>query len=117
MRMNGDLISRSAMLEKLDELSELFRQRGETEEKGFLAVQCGVTFAIEEVKQAPAEDAEIVRHGWWTKIDASYWRWKHNEAVSVFRVKYQHDECGKVCAKAERYCPDCGAKMYAKEDA
>lgn len=108
--MNGDLISRAKLRKRFE---GWLHANSQYANEGDDAAAC----AIEAIDEAPAEDAEIVRHGWWTKIDASYWRWKHNEAVSVFRVKYQHDECGKVCAKAERYCPDCGAKMYAKEDA
>jgi len=49
----GDLISRKALLEKLDALSEIFRRRGENEDKGFLAVQCGVMRAIVEADEAP----------------------------------------------------------------
>lgn len=58
------LIDANALLEKLDALSELFRRRGENEDKGFLAVQCGVMFAAEEVNDAPTVDAvEVVRCG------------------------------------------------------
>ena len=57
-----DLISRKALRGKLDALSEIFRRRGENEDKGFLAVQCGVMFADCEVRDAPAVDAvEVVR--------------------------------------------------------
>ena len=38
---DGDLISRKALRERLDALSEIFRRRGENEDNGFLAVQCG----------------------------------------------------------------------------
>ena len=58
----ADLIDRAALLEKLDALSEIFRRRGENEDKGFLAVQCGVTFAVGEVNDAATVDAvEVVR--------------------------------------------------------
>ena len=109
--MNGDLISRSKLLEKLDELSELFRRRGETEGNGFLAIQCGVTFAIEEVKQAPAEDAEVVRHA----------RWVNESYIGEGEAHFNCSKCG--AGETHRldvpvpYCWKCGAKMDAKEGA
>mgnify|MGYP001183678614 FL=1 len=51
------LIDANALIEKLDALSEIFRRRGENEDKGFLAVQCGVTFAEGEVNSAATMDA------------------------------------------------------------
>lgn len=60
---------------------------------------------------APTIEAEPVKHGRWTEIDASYWQWKHDGAHSVKRIKYRHDECGKIVPKKENYCPKCGAKM------
>ena len=63
-RTMAELIDRVALLEKLDALSEIFRRRGENEDKGFLAVQCGVMFAAEEVNDAPTIDAApVVRCG------------------------------------------------------
>ena len=53
----AELIDRAALLEKLDALSEIFRRRGENEDKGFLTVQCGVMFAVGEVYDAPTIDA------------------------------------------------------------
>ena len=97
--MNMDLISRAKLLEALDHA----RTHG-----------IGVR---EAVKSVPAEDAEIVRHGHWTKFDASYWRSTHEGPKAAFKVKYRHDECGKVSAAKEPYCPNCGAKMDAEEDA
>lgn len=54
-----DLIRRDDLLKKLDALSEIFRRRAENEDKGFLAVQFGVTLAIEEVKEAPSESQDV----------------------------------------------------------
>lgn len=59
----------------------------------------------------PADDVAPVRYGQWTKVDASYWKWKPDGAHAVHRIKYRHDECGKVSLKKENYCPGCGAKM------
>ena len=67
---DGDLISRKALRERLDALSEVFRRRGENEDKGFLAVQCGVMFADCEVREAPTIDAvEVVRCGECVEFD------------------------------------------------
>lgn len=53
----------------------------------------------------------LMQHGKWTGIDASYWSWKPDGAHPVKRVKYKHDECGRVVSRREPYCPNCGAKM------
>lgn len=53
----AELIDRAALLEKLDALAEIFWRRGESEDKVFLAVQCGVTLAKGEVNSAATMDA------------------------------------------------------------
>lgn len=95
----AELIDRTALLEKLDALSEIFRRRGENEDKGFLAVQCGVAFAVEEVDDAPTVDA--VRHARW-----------------VGKYKSTCSGCGDVNIRAftgpvPMYCQVCGACMDA----
>jgi len=64
-----------------------------------------------DIKSAPTLDYAPVRHGEWTTIDSSYWRWKPDGPHHVMRLKYEHTECGKIVAKKEPYCPRCGAKM------
>lgn len=71
----------------------------------------GFEDAVARVHDAPAADVSPVRHGWWTAIDASYWRWTPEGAIPVIRNKYKHEECGKVVSRKEKYCPNCGAKM------
>lgn len=66
---------------------------------------------LRHVLKAPTLDYAPVRHGEWTAIDASYWRWLHDGAHPVRRIKYCHDECGKIVITKEPYCPNCGAKM------
>ena len=56
-----------------------------------------------------------VQHGMWETIDASTWRWSHDGAKPVHRVKYRHNECGRVVQRKEPYCPTCGAKMDLEE--
>jgi hypothetical protein len=101
------LIDVDALLEKLDALSELFRRRGENEDKGFLAVQCGVIFAAEEVNDAPTVDAAPVVHARWDPI------------TRIF--KYSKQWTCSVCGipsltNRHKFCPGCGARMDAKED-
>ena len=59
----------------------------------------------------PPADVVPVRHGMWETIDASTWRWSHDGAKPVHRVKYRHNECGRVVQRKEPYCPNCGAIM------
>ena len=66
---------------------------------------------MEEMKAIPAADVAPIRHGMWETIDASTWRWSHDGAKPVHRVKYRHNECGRVVQRKEPYCPNCGEKM------
>jgi len=66
---------------------------------------------MKRVDAMPTLDYEPVRHGEWTAIDASCWRWKHDGPHHVMRLKYKRTECGKIVVKKEPYCPRCGAKM------
>ena len=106
-----DLIRRGALLGKLDELSEFFRRRSETEDKGFLAVQCGVAFAIEEVKEAPSVDAVEVVHA----------RWVEKEYVIDDEI-FEAVVCGECEANRvagiglAKYCYDCGCRMDGEEE-
>ena len=102
-----DLIRRGAVLGKLDELSEFFRRRSETEDKGFLAVQCGVAFAIEEVKEAPSVDAVEVVHARWTRKDNS----QNCKRIGDFEEWYECSACEGNSEHESIYCPDCGARM------
>lgn len=93
--MNNDLISRSALLKNKTRMTEY-------DESG-----CGVhVFVVkeEDVLDALAVDAEVVRHG----------RWVLNKHYG----DYECSECGKGDFTAldfknhnMNYCPNCGAKM------
>jgi len=111
----ADLIDRGALREKIDALDELMRTRAENEDKGFLAVQVGVTLAACEVDAAPTVDAETVRRGRWIE--------RHSDFV-IGSMQYHHDwlVCS-VCGRKEtdldereetketlKYC-HCGARM------
>ena len=88
----SDLISRVALLDAIpkdDELSSLDVRR----------VIC----------DAPAVDAEPVRHGYWetkeytTEDSFDDWIVIHHEEVC--------SECGKGQGERSKFCPNCGAKM------
>ena len=89
--MNNDLISRDALLTCLQEYlnqevgpDNIFTDMGE-----------GIDLAMERVNDAPAVDAELVRHG----------RWRYG-TCSV---------CEEMCIPYKPpYCPNCGAKMDAE---
>ena len=68
-------------------------------------------YAGRKIINLPPADVAPVRHGMWETIDASTWRWSHDGAKPVHRVKYRHNECGRVVQRKEPYCPNCGAKM------
>ena len=63
------------------------------------------------IRKIQAANVAPVRHGMWETIDASTWRWSHDGAKPVHRVKYRHNECGRVVQRKEPYCPNCGAIM------
>lgn len=105
--MENDLISRAALLEKLDALSELFRKRGETEDKGFLAVQCGVTFAQSEVEDAPSIDAEPVVHARWIQHNAGPLKSECSACCTTFNTHMEYD------GLTTKHCPCCAAIMDA----
>ena len=67
--------------------------------------------AADCIRYMDSADVAPVRHGMWETIDASTWRWSHDGAKPVHRVKYRHNECGRVVQRKEPYCPNCGAKM------
>ena len=96
--MSGDLISRSKLLADMESVCNRSQFGRET------AKMC--------VKRAPAEDAEVVRHARWAPIRNDYGHLYEGECTN----------CG--CEPLHnpfhspwRYCPNCGAKMDAQEDA
>lgn len=66
---------------------------------------------ISEIDKLPAVDAVKVKHGEWKVVDCSYWEWRHDTAVPVFRKKYVCPECGRQTVIKENFCPKCGTKM------
>lgn len=88
---NNDLISRSALLADLQE----YLNQEVTDGMQFTDIGEGIDLAMEQVKEAPAVDAEPVRRG----------RWHYGEC-SV---------CKGICIHYKPpYCPNCGCKMDAE---
>ena len=95
--MNNDLISRSALLEAMPKNDEIF------------------SFEVRRVIcNAPAVDAEVVRHGRWimrggyircSECDAKT-LWKDTGGTGGFSHEYEQVRAN--------YCPNCGAKMDAE---
>ena len=101
--MENDLISRSALLEK----------------------ECCGRISGDDVRNAPAVDAEPLRHGQWltdiydmktyeTKT-VPFEYWKHSDAYcsecKAFALCNGHEE-----SVPSRYCPHCGAMMDGVAD-
>lgn len=102
----NDLISRSAQLNSYD-----VRKVTEYDESG-----CGMTYKavpVEAIEQAPAADAEPVRHGAWIGVEYDgyadgypvYYLWECSEC----RDEHEGDE-----DTLTPYCHNCGAKMDAE---
>ena len=99
----GDLISRSAMLEALDESERIARKRVPDLQDDELRPK--LKSIRKFIANRPAVDAEPVRHGTWEK--RTYWIGSFGENQMVC------SECGKKYGfhAPYNYCPDCGAKM------
>ena len=104
--MNNDLISRSALKKEMlfylnQEITKYKTMRRALGNVGRVALEC--------VEEAPAVDAEVVRHGRWIKKVESY----HDSHTG----EYWDEEycscpfCGKDSDLEHNYCPNCGAKM------
>lgn len=92
----GDLISRSALLEKVRD--RIFDKDGIKDDLD-RQYHRGLLHAIKDVKLAPAVDAEPVRYGQWNNgrctgcgEHAPYW-------------------CMATTYHRSSYCPNCGARM------
>ena len=68
---------------------------------------------VSVVASAPTVDAEVVRHGRWTKKDNS----KTCTRIGDYEEWYECSECEGSAERESEFCPWCRAKMDAKEDA
>ena len=107
--MDGDLISRKALLEKLDERDKLVRKltaNVDDEDEIFVTLSAVRKF----VNNRPAVDAEPVRHGTWEMC-------RKTIKMDFATLTGTYPTCS-LCGHAEfgmdkstPYCPNCGAKM------
>lgn len=107
--MNNDLISRSALFNTWDALDE-------TQDPNLL-----VDAMIKATQEAPAVDAEPVRHGVWKPVmlkNVFGQEFVYRHACSICH-EYTLCECANYDAEEElsNYCPNCGAKMDGDEHA
>lgn len=96
--MNDDLISRNALLEMLPKDDVI------------------LSFDVRKVVcEAPAVDAEVVRHGRWDSFGV-----RRTDAKGRNRIEYMFNAC-TLCenpaVKRTVYCPNRGAKMDGDADA
>ena len=92
----NDLISREALLAKLNAEYDHRKKPSEPEE--------GLELAIEIVREAGAVDAEPVRHGHWKSVQIE--RRANHYPSEAFACS----ECGLILTYRTEYCMDCGAK-------
>lgn len=92
--MNNDLISRSALLEAI-----------EKDHPPFYDGQDIADWQEKCIKEAPAVDAEPVRHGEWSNYRINGYDGLH----PVYET--QCSLCGGYARFTYRYCPHCGARM------
>ena len=93
--MNNDLISRSALCGKQEEMY-IHTDSGK--------IIPAMAIPVWVINNAPAVDAEPVRHGRWIPQDVTFTRFMCSACKSRNHA-YRTD-----------YCPNCGAKMDLKED-
>lgn len=95
--MNDDLISRSALLEEYRDFKDMDCPSGHTVTADYM---------IELAEDAPAVDAEPVRHGYW-EIGGMDGDLVGNWECSL---------CNETSLEDSDYCPNCGAKMFEDVD-
>lgn len=92
--MNNDLISRSALLEAI-----------EKDHPPFYDGQDIADWQEKCINEAPAVDAEPVRHGEWSNYRINGYDGLH----PVYET--QCSLCGGYARFTYRYCPHCGTRM------
>lgn len=107
--MNNDLISRSALLENYG-LKNAMKYGNETVEQQHNSYSTLMLYEIADmIEDAPAVDAEPVRHGRWEKAPQFTFMLRCSECKDV----YVEDDW--LVGHKWRYCPGCGAKMDLEE--
>ena len=101
----GDLISRSAMLEAIDERERIARKCVPDLQDDELRPT--LKSIREFIANRPAVDAEPVRRGTWELVPVGV-----NGHITAY---HGCSACGCVVKELPSYCPNCGAKMDGVE--
>ena len=101
--MDGDLISRKALMEAIDERERIMRKHVPDIQDDELRPTLKSIRRF--VQNRPAVDAEPVRYGRW----GAYHITAHNGLYPTFTVPCS--VCAYESRFTHRYCPSCGAKM------
>ena len=105
--MENDLISRSALMKRIKQLAkDIARENG-----GVDHVTYAMKVAFDMAKEAPAVDAEVVRHGRWI-MRGGYIRCSECDAKTLWKdtggtggFSHEYEQVRSV------HCHNCGAKM------
>lgn len=99
----GDLISRKALV---NSLLQVWQEYEKGDSKYNAIMRGGIRKGLREVENAPAVDAEPVRHGRWKSVKVPR-KWGYTAPLC--------SACGLVDYSGTfryfNYCPGCGAKM------
>ena len=101
--MARDLISRDALI---DELEDWYKSLGGTMNQRDWIIQDVILSAMDTVNEAPAVDAEPVRHGEWVSTEINHREGTQRTSCTVCGFSYY----GMALNHFKR-CPDCGSKM------
>ena len=105
----GDLISRKALLEKLDECEKLVRKlTANVDDKDEMIATLSVVSKF--VNNQHGVDAEPVRHGRWGTYHITGYDGLH----PTYTVPCS--ACAYEAIFTYRYCPHCGARMDGEEE-
>lgn len=98
--MNDDLISRKALLKKLDECEKLVRKlTANVDDEAEMIVTLSAVRKF--VNNRPAVDAEPVRHA----------RWLDDDRYFGYGERCSACASGSTGHGRNKYCPNCGARM------
>lgn len=116
-----DLISRQALLDEIKKqyyvLSELQNEAEMQEDKDYYEARIAELFGcVAIVSAALTVDAEPVRHGYW-QINDDNWSELTECLCSACHEQFTFEMYdSEEHYLRYKYCPNCGAKMDAKED-
>ena len=99
-----DLISRQAAIDALEKQLDYLQMLNKDENPKAESKWYGVNWARNTIADLPSAER---RGRWEFNIDDKGWSWDK---------PYMCDQCGEWVEKVFKFCPNCGAKMEAKEN-